>query len=197
LNLGQRSSFGNKRRRLFNQTGVPQGSALGPLLFCLYITPLSRVIRAHGINYHQYADDMQIYIAVSKSDCQFKLTQLETCMASVHAWLQMNGLQLNPNKCEVIQFTATRGHNRVEDVTLLQVSNTAIEPSLTIKSLGVILDTKLPFDVHVTNVCRLCYGCVMFVHHCLTMLHELSPAASSSQGSTTATLCSLVHQSLI
>jgi len=97
----------------------------------------------------------------------------------------MNGLQLNPNKSEVIQLTVNRGRNRVEDVTLLQVSNTAIQPSLTIKNLTVILDTKLSFDEHVTNVCRLCYGlmatserCVMFVHHCLTMLLELSPAAS-------------------
>jgi len=104
----------------------------------VYCTP-SRVIRAHGINYHQYANDTQIYIAVSKSVFQFKLTQLETCTASVHAWLQMNGLQLNPNKSEVIRFNTTRGRNRVEDVTLLQVSNTAIKPSLTVKSLGVIL----------------------------------------------------------
>jgi len=75
------------------ETDVPQGSALGPLLFCLYIAPISRVIDVHGINYPQYADDTQVYIAVSKSNFQFKLTQLETCTPSVHAWLQMNGLQ--------------------------------------------------------------------------------------------------------
>jgi len=154
------------------ETGVPQRSALGSLLFYLYIARLSRVIRAHGINYHQYANDTQVYIAVSKSDFQFKLTQLETCTAS--AWLQMNGLQLNPNKSEVIQFTATRGRNRVEDVTLLPVSNTAIKPSQnkTIKSLGMMLDTKLSFDEHVANVCRLCYGHIRALRHVRASLRD-------------------------
>jgi len=86
-------------------------------------------------------------------------------MASVQAWLQMKGLQLNPNKSEVIQFTATRGRNRVEYVTSLQVSNTANKSSLTKKSLGVILITKLSFDEHVTHVCRLCYGHIRVLRH--------------------------------
>jgi len=90
---------------------------LGPY----FSAPLARVIRAHGINYHQYADVTRVYIAVSKSDFQFKLTHLETCTARVLAWLQMNGLQVNPNKSEVMQFAASRGRNGVEDVALLQV----------------------------------------------------------------------------
>jgi len=57
-------------------------------------------------------ENIGLAIGISLPACvQFKLTQLETCMASVHAWLQMNGLQLNPNKSEVIQVTATRGRN--------------------------------------------------------------------------------------
>ena len=146
----------------------------------VYCAPL----QSYRINYHQYADDTQVYIAVSKADFQVELTQLETCAASVHAWLQMNGLLLNPKKSEVIQFTATRGRDRVEDVTSLQVSSAAIKPSLTIKSLGVTRDTKLSFDEQVTNVCRLCYAtvtsehCVTFVRHCLMMLLEPSSAVS-------------------
>ena len=49
-------------------TGVPQGSSLGPLLFPLYVTPLSAVISSFGVSHHQhhqYADDLPIYFAAS------------------------------------------------------------------------------------------------------------------------------------
>ena len=86
------------------------------------------------------------------------MAQLENCTSNVHTWLQFSGLQLNPIKSEVFQFTSTRGRDWVDDVTSLQLSNAAIEPSATIiKSLGVTLDCKLSFDEHVNNVCKVCY----------------------------------------
>ena len=44
--------------------GVPQGSVLGPHLFTVYTSPLGRKIHAHGLEYHLFADDSQLFVFV-------------------------------------------------------------------------------------------------------------------------------------
>jgi len=84
------------------------------------------------------------------------------------------------NKYEVIQFTATRGRNRVENVTLLQVSNTSIKPLLTIKTLGVMTRNSCLKSTLQTRAD--CYGHIRALHHVRASLPDevakLSPAAS-------------------
>ena len=49
-------------------SGVPQGSVLGPILFSLYTSPMCSIIVQHDLLFHQFADDITLFTGVSHPD---------------------------------------------------------------------------------------------------------------------------------
>ena len=147
-------TFSREQNLLF---GVPQGSVLGPVLFTIYTTPLGRIIQRHGLTYHLYADDTQLYMAFKPSDVTSKsdaISRIEACVADIRIWMNDNFLKLNDDKSELLIITTREELSKISD-TSIKVGNQSISPSDDpTRNLGVIFDSICCLDADVAKYCR-------------------------------------------
>ena len=109
---------------------------LGPLLFNIFLSDL--FLEDEKSYFANYADDTTPY---STSSTTTKvLENLSGVTKKLFTWFDNNQMKANDDK-------------RPDDSAIIQIGNSTIKCSKVKKLLGVHIDYKLKFDIHVETIC--------------------------------------------
>ena len=138
-------------------SGVPHGSVLGPILFTMYIKPLSAIIDSHSIIHHSLADDLQLQMSAPPDSISELFHSMQSCISDVKAWATANMLKLNDNKTELMLVTSKRTKHLHSLTTSITIGNAQIPFKKSVKNFGFTLDCHLTMNAHISNIARTCY----------------------------------------
>ena len=138
-------------------SGVPQGSIFGPMIFTMYIKPLTAIIDSHSIIYHSFADDLQWQMSAPPDWISELLLSMQSWISDVTAWATANMLKLNDNKTELMLVTSKRTKHIHNLPISIAIGNAQFPFKQSVKNLGFTLDCHLTMNAHVSNIARTCY----------------------------------------
>lgn len=136
------------------QSGVPQGSILGPLLFNIFINDIAQSF-FHS-KHLLYADDLKIFKVVTSVN-DVKLIQEDINRLLI--WSSKNGLPVNFDKCFQLTFHRCRG----KIISQYMMRSNLLKVVTEFIDLGVVFDTKLTFIPHLNYIIPKTFSTLYFI----------------------------------
>ena len=103
----------------------------------------------HGITFHCYADDTQLYLEfdLKDTDSLFSaLEKIEICIKAIRDWMTQNLLKFNDSKLEFVVIIPRHYQAKFANLTpKLHVGDVVLHPSPTARNLGVLFDSEMSF----------------------------------------------------
>lgn len=156
--------------------GVPQGSVLGPPLYTAYASPVVEVAVLHpAVRVHGFSDDTQFRVTYKARDGAAARVEaggvLSACLVDSRRFFLRNRLQENATKRELLCVTARTRLTELDDEPVV-VDGLAIQPSASVRNLGVILDRSMSMEQQIDATRRNAYyylRMIRRVRHCLDL----------------------------
>ena len=128
------------------ESGVPQGSVLGPLLFLVYINDLTEGISS---NMRLFADDSSLFIKVR--DIEESQTQLMEDLDKITSWARQWKMEFNPDLSKQA-IEVIFSHKKKKPIhPPLHFNGIPVKRETHTQHLGVILDQRLSFRLHIVE----------------------------------------------
>ena len=128
------------------ESGVPQGSVLGPLLFLIYINDLERDVKS---NIKFFADDTMLFSIVK--DPAISANDLNHDLNTIHQWAQQWKMEFNPDPSKQATEVLFSCKKSSPQHPQLIFNGAAVANVNEQKHLGLILDSKLSFEKHLNE----------------------------------------------
>lgn len=138
----QRVVINTERSSLLNvNSGVPQGSILGPTIFILFLNDITDGL-SEGTNITMYADDTKLWRRINKDDDHYVLQKDINLLLD---WSTKNMMIFHPDKCKTLSITT--GHKPHIDFNYL-IADKVIDYTDIEKDLGIYINSKLNWNEH-------------------------------------------------
>ena len=130
------------------ENGIPQGSALSPLLFAIMMNDLPINL---NVDINIFADDSCIW--ETGLDINQLVSNIQSSLQGVVNWCDTWGFRISPSKSAVVLFTKRR---KVPTFNLVIGGNNILPVQKEYKYLGVVFDSKLTYRSHSKSVTEKC-----------------------------------------
>ncbi|MCG7878799.1 MAG: reverse transcriptase domain-containing protein [Candidatus Thiodiazotropha endolucinida] len=139
---------GSNQTKFETDMGLPQGSVLSPVLFSLFIADIYTDVESEKV---KFADDGTIWR--TGENVKILVEQLEGDLKKIVEWTKRWRMKVNVDKTEFCVFSRSLGINDTDDIEII-MNNKKIKKSSAPKLLGVTLDSKLTFRLHIDSIER-------------------------------------------
>ena len=126
---------------------MPQGSLIGPRLFAIYINDLPEHVRAGHV--FLYADDTTFYYIGRNTE--EVIDALNVIGNDVGQWCEKNQMSIHTDKSEVMLI---RKQDFIGPMRPVKINGETIRCVNSTKSLGIIIENNLKWDLQVEKVCK-------------------------------------------